>query len=76
MLGYHEFKALGEVIGRQISEDDFRQILSTFISWETADIKESGLLLDGLKQYFVTVIEDKAMQEDQMFLWLENLGYD
>ncbi len=39
MLGYQEFKALGEVIGRQISEDDFRQILSTFISWETADIK-------------------------------------
>jgi hypothetical protein len=46
------------------------------MSKKTHNINESGLLLEGLKQYFVSIIEEKAYQEELMYQWLENLGYD
>lgn len=58
VMYYPEFKAFFEVIGRKITEDDFRQnILSNFVSkivYDTTSfdrsisLKESGLLFEGL----------------------------
>lgn len=79
MLHFDEFKALCNVIGKQMSEDEFRQnIISNLVSKIAPDnsLKQSGLLLDGLKQFFVNEIEDKSFLEDFMYAWLENLGYD
>ena len=39
--------------------------------------KNAGLLVDGLKQFFISEYEERgSLHDDFMFYWLENLGYD
>jgi hypothetical protein len=60
-----------------MSEKDFHElIIPNCLAVNAMDPRESGLLMDGLKQFFVNEIDDKHGNEDFMFEWLENLGYD
>ena len=43
---------------------------------EASQLLSIGLTLDGLKRIFIEEIEERDMNEDFMFDWLENLGYD
>ena len=75
-LTYCEFKGFCECIGRtNLTEKEFQtEILNTYHS------TERGITLQGFKQYIKDqIIEVKKLSqgsEEQVWQWLENLGYD
>jgi calpain-15 len=75
-LTYCEFKGFCECIGRSnLTEKDFlNDVLPKYHS------TTRGLTLQGFKEYFKQlIVETKALyngNDEQVWQWLENLGYD
>jgi len=91
-LGYCEFKGFCDCVAKVMTENEFSVILerysSTKFMYEAQNKAQSmpanmgpsevvgGLTLEGFKRFLVGEIEDRNMNEEFMFTWLQNLGYD
>ena len=68
-IDFKEFKGLYDIIGKKITELEFKtNILSSYCS------SEGGLTEKGFKQWFVDQVKTEG--EDVVFGWLNKLGYD
>src|SRR5438132_816847 len=68
-IDFKEFKGLYDIIGKKLTEVEFKQnVLSQYCS------SEGGLTEKGFKQWFIDQVKNAG--EDVVFGWLSKLGYD
>lgn len=68
LIDFKEFKGLFDIIGKKITEVEFKNILQEYTSYE------NGLTMRGFKQWFVDQIKQNS--KETIFDWLNKLGYD
>lgn len=68
-IDYKEFLGLYEIIGKKISEKEFKSnIVGNYIS------RNGELTMKGFRDWFIDQIKNEG--EGKIFEWLAKLGYD
>ena len=69
VIKFEKFRKIFEAFGKNITEAEFKQkVLKKFLN------KDEGLPFFSFKNFFLE--QTKTLPEDQIWTWLEKLGYD